>query len=253
MLKIENLSYQTNKKTILDNINLELTDGQIISIIGPNGSGKTTLLKSIAKNLKYKGSINEDKNSITTYITDKQEFISDIVYDNISFNLESLNYSQDEIDEKIKKISIIFGIEEILYENIYRLNSYQKTIVYIVSEIINTPNIILFDNALIKLDNIEQNNIFKMIRKYIIKNNILLINTSNRADDLLFSDKIIIINEGKIEMYDETMKVLENEKLFTKLGLELPFLIDLSIKLKYYNLLDKIYYNAKEMVNEIWK
>lgn len=253
MLKIENLSYQINKKTILDNINLELDDKQVISLIGPNGSGKSTLLKAIEGLIKYKGKINTDKDTFTTYITDKQEFLSDIVYENISTNLESLNYTQDEIEEKIKNISKLFGIEEILYENIYRLNNYQKTIVYFISEIIHNPKIILLDNAFIKLDNNEQNSLFKIIRKYLLNNNILLINTSNRADDLLFSDKIIIINEGKIEQIDETKQVLENEKLFTKLGLELPFLVDLSIKLKYYELLDKTYYNAKEMVNKIWK
>lgn len=252
MLQIENLSYQKNKKIILENINLKINDKQIISLIGPNGSGKTSLLKAISKKIKYQGIITNE-NSLIAYITDKQDFISDIVYENISFCLESLNYNQDELEEKIKSIAKIFEIENILYENIYRLNNYQKTIVYLVSEIIYNPNIILLDNALNKLDNNEQNKIFKLLRKYVVNNNLILINASNRADDLLFSDKIIIMNDGKIEIFDDTTKVLENEKLFTKLGLELPFLVELSIKLKYYELLDKTYYNAKEMVNQLWK
>ena len=54
-------------------------------------------------------------------------------------------------------------------------------------------------------------------------------------------------------MYGSTVEILENEKTFTKLGLELPFLVDLSIKLKYYDLLDRTIYNAKDMVNTLWK
>lgn len=253
MLKIENLTYIKNKKTILDNINLELNNKQFISLIGPNGSGKTTLLKAIQKKIKYNGNIIIDKNAYVSYINDSYDFLSDIVYENISFSLESLNYNNDEIEEKIKSLTNLFEVEDILYENVYRLNNYQKTIVHLISEIIYNPQIILIDNAFIKLDNNEQNQIFKILKKYIITNNILLINTSNRPDDLLFSDKILILNEGKIEMFEDTIKALENEKTFTKCGLELPFLVDLSIKLKYYNLVDKIYYNAKEMVNTLWK
>lgn len=253
ILKIENLNY----KNILNNINIELVSGQFVSLVGPNGSGKTMLFKVLSGNYKYSGNVyfNNKKydNKYTFYISNEITFVSDIVYDNVIFSLKCLNISDDDILEIVTNIFNLFNINDLMYENVYKLNYYEKVLINLISVLVCNPKVLLLDNAFSKLDNNEQNKIFKILKKLAVLKNILIINSSHRSDDILFSDKVIIMDKGKVIMSGLTVSMLDNEKLFTKLGIELPFLVDLSIKLRYYNLLDKIVFSAKDMVNMLWK
>ena len=64
---------------------------------------------------------------------------------------------------------------------------------------------------------------------------------------------IIVLDKGNVISHDYNDSLFRSEKIFSKLGLEMPFMVDLSIKLKCYNLLDKLIYNMEEMVDTLWK
>ena len=78
--------------------------------------------------------------------------------------------------------------------------------------------------------------------------------TNNLEVPTYFSNvDLSILDEGKIIKEGDILTVLNDDSMLNKLGFRQPFMIDLSLKLKYYNLVDKIILNQKEMVEMLWK
>ena len=111
------------------------------------------------------------------------------------------------------------------------------------------PEILILDDV---LNNIDLN-IKKEIIELIKKKKITLINITNNMEESLYTDNIIILNDGKIVANSKTMTILKKEKLLKQNKLTLPFMIDLSNKLKFYDLIDEQITDMNEMVDTIWK
>ena len=84
------------------------------------------------------------------------------------------------------------------------------------------------------------------------KKNIILF-TTNNGEDLMIADNLVVIKDGKIVEQGELEDLLQNENLFIKNDIELPFMSDLSNKIMSYELIDKPIYEMDEMVDEIWQ
>ena len=107
---------------------------------------------------------------------------------------------------------------------------------------------VIFNESLSSLSNKEKKEIFDLLDKQ----NINYVNVTSNIEDALFGDYIIV--------YDEDMKVLEgnkevvlkNEKLLKKSGFGVPFVVDLSIQLMYYDILDKVYFDVDNLLEALW-
>ncbi len=107
---------------------------------------------------------------------------------------------------------------------------------------------VIFNESLSSLSNKEKKEIFDLLDKQ----NINYVNVTSNIEDALFGDYIIV--------YDEDMKVLEgnkevvlkNEKLLKKLGFGVPFVVDLSIQLMYYDILNKVYFDVDNLLEALW-
>lgn len=107
---------------------------------------------------------------------------------------------------------------------------------------------VIFNESLSSLSNKEKKEIFDLLDKQ----NINYVNVTSNIEDSLFGDYIIV--------YDEDMKVLEgnkevvlkNEKLLKKLGFGVPFVVDLSIQLMYYDILNKVYFDVDNLLEALW-
>ena len=91
------------------------------------------------------------------------------------------------------------------------------------------------------------------IYSYLDSHNILYINVINNIEEVLFTDYLIVYDKEKILIEGTTLEVLKNEKLLKRIGLSLPFMVELSLYLKDYNLIDKIYLNNESLVGALWK
>ncbi len=119
----------------------------------------------------------------------------------------------------------------------------------ILSSLDYQKNIFVFVNVLTFLD-YE----FKMhIINFLKLNKKIIVNYTTDIEETLFLDYLIVIHNQEIIIEGNTKSVLKEEKIFKKLGLNLPFILDLSIGLKYYNLVNKVYFDAESLVNDLWK
>ena len=68
-----------------------------------------------------------------------------------------------------------------------------------------------------------------------------------------YSDRLVVLNNGEIVIDGNPLGVMEYDRILNKLGIKLPFEIELSLKLKLYGLIDKLYYDTEMLVNDLWQ
>lgn len=266
IIEVKNLNFDYDNNKIFDNFNLNIKKNEFISLIGPNGSGKSTLVKILSGLIEFDGQIfinnlelnennlSEIRKIIALMMSNvDSELVSEKVIDNIAFPLENLNMPKKEIYDNVYSVANKLGIYDLLDKSIFELNSYQKILVNLASSLVYKPKILILDEAFAVLDKTERDKILSLL-KYLCDNGVLtVINVTQNMDDLLFGNVIVILDHGYVVENNVNREVFKNEKVFNKLGLDLPFMVDLSIKLKYYNLVDNIIYNMDEMVDVLWK
>lgn len=266
IIKISNLNFNYKDKNVFNNLDLNIKQGSFTSIIGPNGSGKSTLidiivgLKEVDANIVIDG-ITLSKNNLIdirkkigiVFEDADNTFVTETVRNELSFSLENLKYDKKDIDKKIKEISELLNIKDILDKNPHNLSGGQKQLVALGCALVINPKILILDESLSMLDEKERTKILKLLVDINKSNNTTIINITHNPEDLLYGSDIVIINKGKVVKNGPINQILSNEKLFKDNKLELPFVVDLSFKLKYYGLVDNIILDMDELVNEIWK
>ena len=152
--------------------------------------------------------------------------------------------------KKIKELVSLFELKEYLYNNIEELPLYIKIEFLLVKELLKTPKILILDDIFSNIENFISINIINKLKKI---EDLIVILSSVSLDISTEFDYIYILNNGSILLEGSIYDVLKEDSLLNKNGLELPFMVDLSLKLKYYDLLDDIELNMNRMVNKLWK
>lgn len=260
IIEINNLCFNYKDKIVFDKFNLNIERGSFTTIIGENDSGKTTLVKILTGILKYDGQIkinnlnlnkkeiNEIRNFIGYVPSDiSDSILGDTVLDEI--NLSNNKLTKEEFDKLIET----FEIKDLLYRDPKTLSGGEKQLMSIVSQLVKKPKILILDDAFSMISNLTTDKIFKMLKKYYKENNMTIINVTNDVEETIYGTMIAIISNGKLILNDKKENVLLNEKVFKNLHLSIPFMADLSIKLKYYNLINNLELDMDKMVNKLWK
>ena len=261
MITIKNLNFSYKNKIIFSDLNLEVKNGEFVFIIGKSGSGKTTLVKILSGLIKENFDIKVDNaeiNEIKKIMNVSFEglntiFITDTVREELEIKLKNLNTPKEEINEQINKIAKYLEIENILDCEPNSLSGGEKELVKIAAALLGTPKIIILDECTSMLDGITKEKVYKYLKKINRENKTTIICTTNDMDDLLYGKRIVMLGNKNIVLDSKTNKAFENEKIFKENSLELPFMASLSIKLRYYNLLDEIILDINKMVNKLWK
>lgn len=255
-IRINELKFSyNNDEYVFDCLNYTLRSNKTLSIIGQSASGKTTLLKILNGDLKYEGSILVNgkelskNNKDIAVVLDVNNFVNELVKDELRFSLESLNIKPKEISKKIDEINDFFDIKKIFNKPIDMLSTNDRVLVKILSYAIYEPSYIAIDDFLCYLD--ERTKI--LLLNYLNYKNILLINVTSDLEDVLYTDYTICLYDKKIGIDGKSLYVLNEERVLKRLGFSLPFYIDLSIQLKLYGLINKVYYNKEELVRHLWK
>ena len=256
-LYTKNLSY----KSILNNINISFEENTINYISGSNKCGKTTLIKILSGIVDIKDSVYYDQKDIYNFSSYElstlfsKVLLQDIDYFTFSnidqellYKLDKLNIDKNTRKKRYNEVVKLFDLDEYLYTNINDLSSIEKLKLSLSKALLSKPEILFLDDI---FSSIDFNSAKKILLKLKSIDNLTIIMSSNNLDLSTESSKLIILNKGEVVLDGDTLDVLKEDSLLNKVGLDLPFMIDLSIKLKYYDLLDDIEFDMDRMVDKL--
>ena len=252
-VQINNLMFGYDK-LLFDNLNLTIYPNTFTSILGKNGCGKTSLIKILIGEVNYSGQIKydnlilseENKEKILNKVSVMYNYNDMFIYDNV-FSLQKSGFVDSIIDDIINNLVKELNIEYLIYKKTSELSESEKELAILLCMIVSKPSLLILDNS---INNLEYNIKVKIIN-YLKQQDLTVINITDNVEDMLLSDKIVIINDKKCVVFNNIYEL--NENIIVENNLKLPFMVDLSNKLKYYDLVDKIYINKNELVDEVWK
>ncbi|MSS42346.1 energy-coupling factor transporter ATPase [Anaerosalibacter bizertensis] len=256
IIKIENLSYVYNPESpfetkALDNINLEIENGDFVGLIGHTGSGKSTLVQHLNGLIRpTKGKIIIDGLDITAKETKlrtvrqevglvfqypEYQLFEETVYKDIAFGPRNLGLDEGEIDSRVKKAMELVGLD---FENMrdrspFELSGGQKRRVAIAGVVAMEPKVLILDEPTAGLDPKGRDEILGEIQNLYKKEGITIILVSHSMEDIAkLVNKIVVMSGGQIAMEGTPREVFKNGKELEKLGLGIPQVTDFMRKFK---------------------
>ena len=223
-LKFEDIDKSFGENNVISKFNLEVEKGKFIVLLGPSGCGKSTLLRMIAGLEKIdNGKILLENNLLNDLLPSKRQIAMVFqsyalyphmnVFQNISFGLKSEKISKDQIKEKVIEAAKILKIEDLLDRRPKELSGGQRQRVAIGRAITRSPKLFLFDEPLSNLDAALRSEmrveISKLHKK--LKSNIVYV-THDQIEAMTLADKIVIMNNGKIEQFGSPEDIYNNPK-----------------------------------------
>lgn len=237
VITVKNLSFSYPNNQIFNNLSFDVSTCKWTTIIGLSECGKSTFIRLINNDFKYDGEILFDGNII---IID-----GNFNYENILVSKLIKKYYSKNIYNKIINE---YNLKSITSEKVSDLNEQDKIKLLFCLKLSSKGDIVIIDNLLNKLNCHNKDIIVKILNKLKIK----VINMTNNMEDTLLGENIIIMDKGKIVLNDKKENIFMKYDDIKRIGLDLPFVVDLSIKLKYYGLVNKIYFSMEELIGAIW-
>lgn len=220
ILSVKNINFSYGKKRALNNISFSCNNG-ITSILGANGAGKTTLMKVlIGANKPSTGEVFlntenllcNSNNSIMGYLPQNFDTYDNITgYDFLSYVCDIKNINSVKKKQYIEQAIQQFNLENVISKNIGSYSGGYKRRLGIAQAVIGDPSIVIIDEPTVGLDP-EQRLEFRHYLSEIGKERIVLISTHILEDVELYTNNILIINQGSIIFNGSTNKAIAQAK-----------------------------------------
>ena len=213
MIRISDLNVYFGKSQILKDVNLCIDcDDSIIGLFGPNGAGKTTLINAIT------GSINNFTGKIEGIDPPNISFLPDkpFIYKSMKLK-DAIGYYkaafQDFDSEKAEKLFNNLGLK--LEQRISQCSKGMIEQIHMILAICRNVDVYIFDEPLAAVDPLTRDNIMEVIKEERKKNSVVIISTHLINDVETLFNKVIMIKEGSILLYDEveSLKLQSNKSL----------------------------------------
>lgn len=200
-----------------------------------------------------KKNYNKYRNNVSFVINSNLNlFTSETVEDELAYGMENLVVKNSLMHEKIEKYAVLFGLNNSLRKDPFSLGSSTRCVIKILSSLLCEPKILVLDNVLCELDREDKEKIINVLINFVKEGN-SVINFTSDVEDTLYGNYIILNDKTRVIATGRTMQILNEEKLMNKLGLSLPFIVNLNKQLMYYELIDDYIIDEKKLVDKIWK
>ena len=255
-IEVKNLKYTYNpgmpgETLALDDVSFEVHDGETIGIIGHTGSGKSTLLQHL------NGLIRPDSGEVWVdgqCITDKSAKLVDVrrkvglvfqypeyqlfeetVAIDIAFGPRNTGIPEDQMEKRVRAAMSIVGLDydEIAESSPFELSGGQKRRVAIAGVVAMRPSVLILDEPTAGLDPAAHDEVLAMIETINASMNMIVIFVShNMADVARLSDRVLVMDKGKIAMQGTPREVFSHEDELSSMGLGVPPVRDILKKIK---------------------
>lgn len=224
LVRIENLTKKFGKMAAVDEVSLQIRDGEFFTLLGPSGCGKTTLLRCIA------GFWKQD----TGHVWFNDELIDDIpahkrgtgmvfqnyavfphlnVYDNIAYGLKARKVAKAEIRERVMRALDLVRLSGLNRRMPSQLSGGQQQRIALARALVIEPRVLLMDEPLSNLDaklRVEMRSDIRKLQNELKITTIYV--THDQEEALTISDRLAVMNAGKVEQIDNPVGIYGNPK-----------------------------------------
>lgn len=228
---LDRISFSYDHDTILNNISLTLKKGEVIAIVGSSGAGKSTLTDLILRLYDpIRGNITIDGTNIKKFgVSSYRKLFGVVPQESLLFNdtiSNNIRYCRDNISEKdIIKAAKIANAHDFIKQqpNSYQtqvgdrgvlLSGGQRQRIAIARAIVSKPEILILDEATSSLDTESEKQVQTAI-DHILKNSTAIV-IAHRLSTIMYADKIVVLNNGKIEAVGKHKELLKRSKTYNK-------------------------------------
>ena len=225
MVKFENIEIKYGDFVAIENLNLDIKEGEFFTFLGPSGCGKTTSLRALVGFLSpSKGKVYVGDKDVTNLPVEKRNigmvfqsyalFPTMSVYDNIAFGMKVKKASKTEIDQKVHEVAAKIKITESqLKKNVSDLSGGQQQRVALARTIVLEPKILCLDEPLSNLDaklRIDMRMELKRLQKELGITTLYV--THDQEEALTLSDRIAVFNNGYVEQVGTPYEIYNESK-----------------------------------------
>ena len=255
VLETKDLTYIYSKGTnyelaAIRDINLSIEKGELVGIIGHTGSGKSTLiqhfngiLKATSGTVLLDGTdIWQDKSKIRNvsfkvgvcFQYPEYQLFEETVYKDIAFGPKNMGLDEKEIDRKVRQVCEFVGLDESYFEKSpFDLSGGEKRRVAIAGIMAMEPEVLVLDEPCAGLDPKGRNVILDLICEYRRKTGSTVLVVSHSMEDISkIATKILVMNDSKLAFYDTVENVFAKSDELIEMGLNIPEITKLFLKLK---------------------
>lgn len=259
IIKTEHLSYAyddgdgtraDNKIPALNNVNLSISRGEYVAVLGHNGSGKSTLAKLLnliltptsgkiyvnGTDVTSEGFTEDDVFAVRRIVgmvfqNPDNQIVATTVEEDVAFGPENLGLPREEIRRRVDESLAAVDMTEYSHHAPHKLSGGQKQRVAIAGIIAMKPEMIIFDESTAMLDPRGRREVTDVMEKLNREDGITIINITHYMEEAARADRVVVINDGRIVLDGTPRKVFSNVEFLQSIGLEVPQSRELITKL----------------------
>lgn len=244
LFSVENISFSYGDRPVLKNISIQFSKGERIAIVGKNGAGKSTLAKALCQFIQTDGnyiwqeedikadSIRERAERIGYVLQNPNQMISEtMIFDEVALGLRLRGVAEEEIEERVLSVLKTCGLYEFRKWPISALSFGQKKRVTIASILVLGPEIILLDEPTAGQDQRNYTEIMNFLDELNQQGHTIIMITHDMQLMLDYSDRAIVVVDGKILADKSPAQVLTDKNLIAEANLKETSIFTLAKKL----------------------
>ena len=259
IIRVEHLKYVYNpgmpdETTALDDVSFRVEEGDFVGIIGSTGSGKSTLISHFnGLNRPTCGRILIDGKDMWEQGADLRAFrfqvglvmqypeyqlFEETCAKDIAYGPRNMGLDEAEIDHRVKEAAAFVGLsDELLQKSPFELSGGQKRRVAIAGVMAMHPRVLVLDEPAAGLDPEGRDTILSQIRDYHEKTGITVLLVSHSMEDIAkYANRVLVMSHAKLAMYDTVEKVFGHAQELLELGLSVPQVTQIFLKLRQMGL-----------------
>ncbi len=271
IVSVKNVSFEyiseDNNFKAIDDLTLNVKQGEFVVVIGHNGSGKSTLSKNLnAILMPTKGDIHIDglntkeeehlwdirQTAGMVFQNPDNQIVATIVEEDVAFGPENLGIEPIEIVKRVEESLKSVGMYELRDRQPHLLSGGQKQRVAIAGIIAMKPKCIIFDEATAMLDPSGRKEVMKTIKSLNKKDGITIIHITHFMEEAVDADRVIVMEKGKKVLEGTPKQVFSKVEKLKNIGLDVPYMTELSKELRDQGIdIDGDILTVDEMVMEL--
>lgn len=272
IIELKNVSFlydeeKEPERKALDDVCLTIKKGEFVGIIGHNGSGKSTLAKLLnglllpnygdvlvmSLNTKNEENLIEIRRNVgMVFQNPDNQMVATIVEEDVAFGAENLGIEPKEIrrlvDESLKTVDMY----EFKDKKPHQLSGGQKQRIAIAGVLAMRPNCIIFDESTAMLDPLGRSEVMQAMMNLNQNEGVTIILITHYMEEIVNADRVIIMENGHIELEGSPREIFEKSEELKKLRLNVPEVVEIAEGLKNAGLeLKSGILTAEELVDEL--